>query len=243
MNIVIPMAGNDELAKEAGNLYAGNFIEIQRKPLFQWVYESLSCFDDSRFIFIVSQKDVARYHIDRSLKLIVPHCAVLHSPGETAGAACGVLLSMEYIDNDDELLICNGNQIIDADLPEAVNSFRDRGLDGGILTFKSVHPRWSYVKTDAEGLVVEAAEKTPISDRATAGCYWFRHGSDFVKGAKRMIVKDASVDGKFYICPVYNELVLEHKKVGCYEIDASKYFQFITTKEVSAFEQHLRCKR
>ena len=47
----------------------------------------------------------------------------------------------------------------------------------GTVIFKSVHPRWSYVKLDSKKNVVEAAEKVPISNNATAGTYFFKSRS------------------------------------------------------------------
>ena len=36
--------------------------------------------------------------------------------------------------------------------------------DAGVITFESVHPRWSYVRLDSENRVTETAEKRPISN-------------------------------------------------------------------------------
>ena len=55
------------------------------------------------------------------------------------------------------------------------------------------------------------AEKQPISRNATAGLYYFRRGVDFVRGAERMLFKNASFSGEFYVAPVYNELILAGK--------------------------------
>jgi hypothetical protein len=56
-------------------------------------------------------------------------------------------------------------------------------------------------------LVVEVAEKNPISNIATGGIYWYRKGSDFVKCAESMIYKNIKVNNEFYIAPVYNEFI------------------------------------
>ena len=65
-----------------------------------------------------------------------------------------------------------------------------------MVTFRSLHPRYSYMLVDDNGLIVEAAEKRPISRHATAGFYWYRRGADFVQSAQDMIRKDAHVDEK-----------------------------------------------
>ena len=52
-----------------------------------------------------------------------------------------------------------------------------KNLDGAILTFEAIHPKWSYAKCDEEGYVTEVAEKV-ISKNATVGVYYWKHGSD-----------------------------------------------------------------
>lgn len=114
-----------------------------------------------------------------------------------------------------------------------IADFSRRQLDGGTVTFRSVHPRYSFVRLDERQMVVEAAEKHPISDNATAGFYYFRKGSDFVKAAKAAIRKDARHNDMFYVCPVYNELVLEDKKIGVYPIDAKDYHPIKSDRQLS----------
>ena len=75
------------------------------------------------------------------------------------GAACTALLAAGPIDNEDELLIVNGNEFLDSNFSEIINGFRQRKLDAGIVTFRAIHPRYSYVRLDDSELVVEAAEK------------------------------------------------------------------------------------
>ncbi len=170
---------------------------------------------------------------------MIPGSIVVVREGETAGAACSVLLAAEYLDNEEELLIHNGDSVITDDLGSIINTFRAKHLDGGTVTFKSIHPRWSYVRLDGDGLIVEAAEKNPISMNATAGAYYFRQGLDFVQSAERMIEKDANTDGKYYVCPAYNEMILQGKKIGCHQISRQSYFPLTTPKETERYESYL----
>ena len=107
------------------------------------------------------------------------------------------------------------------------------------MTLAAVHPRWSYVRCDEDGLVVEAAEKRPISRLATAGAYWYRRGSDFVEAVMAMIRKDASVEGRFYVCPAFNELILRGLRIGTRHIDRAQYFSLATPRSVATYEELL----
>ena len=122
------------------------------------------------------------------LNLISDNCTIVQVDELTEGAACTTLLAKEYIDNDAPLLIANSDQYIDWNSNECLYAFSADGIDGGILTFKSTHPKWSYAKLDSDGFVTEVAEKRPISDNATVNYYWKR-GSDYVNYAEEMILK------------------------------------------------------
>ena len=100
-----------------------------------------------------------------------------------------------------------------------------------------MHPRWSYVRTDQDGYIVEAAEKRPISKKAIAGFYYFKQGKDFIKAAMQSIRKDNNVNGLYYIAPALGELVLEDKKLGVYQVDIEKYHTFYTPRKIKEYEQ------
>jgi len=67
-------------------------------------------------------------------------------------------------------------------------------------------------------MITEVAEKNPISNQATAGIYYWKRGSDFVKYAEQMIEKNIRVSNEFYVCPVYNEAIADNKKIYNYQI-------------------------
>lgn len=240
MNIVVPMAGDDALFEKEGYGYPKNFIEIVRKPLFQHVYSNLASITDAKFIFIVKREEVVNYHLDKALRLLEPNSDIVLLEDKTGGAACSVMLAAKYIDNNQPLIIANGDQMICDDLQKIVNKFQASGADGGIITFESVHPRWSYVRVDKDGFVVETAEKQPISKFATAGFYYFKQGRYFVDSAKRMIKKDASVNGRYFVSPAYNEMILQQKKVITHLIRAENYFSLSTPKGLMEYSEATR---
>ena len=104
--------------------------------------------------------------------------------------ACSALIAKKYINNDNPLIIANSDQYIEwdpIDFMYKLNNTKD--VSGGILTFKSNHPKWSYVKVNKNLLVTKTVEKKPISDRATVGIYFWSKGADFVESAEEMIMK------------------------------------------------------
>ena len=114
------------------------------------------------------------------------------------------MLAKKYINNDDPLIIANSDQYIDWNSSKALYDFNSKKLDGAILTFEAIHPKWSYAKCDEEGYVTEVAEKKVISKNATVGVYYWKKGLDYVSSAEQMIKKNIRINNEFYVCPVYN---------------------------------------
>ena len=235
MNILIPMAGPDDAFRDKGFRYCKSLIELHGKPMLQRVYESLTPIHDGRYVFVIRKEDSDRFHLSDVIRLLNPQNVVLQTQGATAGAACTALLAIEHIDSDDELLITNADQLFTVDLNAVIDDFRSRSLDAATIVFESIHPRWSYVRLDERELVVEAAEKRPISRLATAGFYYFRRGRDFTSAAMEMIRKDAHVDGHFYICPTFNEMILRQARIGVHRIAASDYISLARPEDIVAF--------
>jgi len=226
LNIVIPMAGRGSRFEKAGYTFPKPLIDVDGKPMISRVIENLKPKDrkDVRFIFIVQREHYEKYDLKNVLKNAVGdlEMEVIQIDGVTEGAACTVLLGADYIDNEDELMLANSDQLVSEESIDSWFTLIRIGLppkeEGLIMTFNSSHPKWSYAKIDDKRNVIEVAEKQVISEHATVGIYWFNRGKDFVQAAKNMIRKDVRHNGEFYVCPVYNELILEDKKIGIFTI-------------------------
>ncbi|MFQ3670964.1 MAG: glycosyltransferase family 2 protein [Verrucomicrobiia bacterium] len=234
MNILVLAAGGSEAFQAAGYAYPKNLVEVAGKPLLQHVMENVST-AQGRLIVVLRRDEAAKFHTDQVVRLLDPSAEVVLSPVPTSGAACTALLAAGFIDHEEPLLIANGDQLLRLDHQALVQAFQEKGWDGGIPVFEDVHPKYSYVKLGEDGLVVEAAEKRPISRLATAGRYYFSQGRTFVRAAQQMILKDAHLDGIFYVCPAYNEAVLAGARIGVLPVEKSAYQSLSTPQGVEAF--------
>jgi len=216
MNVLIPMAGAGSRFAQAGYTFPKPLIEVDGKPMIQCVVDNLNI--DAHFIFIVQEEHYVKYNLNQVLRLIKPDCDIVLINGMTEGAACTTLEAEQFINNDNPLLIANSDQIIEWDSNECLYAFDADSIDGGILTFKSTHPKWSYAKIGSDGFVEEVAEKNPISDNATVGIYYWKRGSDYVKYAHQMIDKNIRTNNEFYVCPVFNEAIGDSKKIRVKEV-------------------------
>ena len=236
MNVLIPMAGAGKRFFDAGYIFPKPLIEIDNKPMIQWVIESLNL--KANYIFIIQKEHQEKYNIKSVLKILQPNCKIIELDHLTEGAACTTLLAKEYINNDDPLIIANSDQYINWNSSKAFYDFNSKNLDGAILTFEAIHPKWSYAKCDKEGFVTEVAEKKVISKNATVGVYYWKHGSDYVKSAEEMIKKNIRVNNEFYVCPVYNEFLMKNKKIKIHKVD--KMWGLGTPEDLNNFIQKMK---
>ena len=216
MNVLIPMAGNGSRFAQAGYTFPKPLIEVHGKPMIQVVVENLAV--EANYIFVVQKLHREKYNLDSMLSLICPGCKIVEVDSVTEGAACTVLLAKEFIDSDEPLVIANSDQFIEWNSLEFFYKMNEQNLDAGIVSFRATHPKWSYANVDDNGFVTEVAEKNPISDIATVGVYYWKQGKDFVKYAESMISKDIRVNNEFYVCPVFNEALLDGSKIKTFDV-------------------------
>jgi len=218
LNVLIPMAGAGSRFEKAGYTFPKPLIDVEGDPMIKVVTENLNI--KANYIFIVQKSHREKYNLDTLLNLISPNCKIVEVDGVTEGAAVTTLLAKEFINNDTPLLMANSDQYIEWDSNEFMYKMSETDCDGGMVTFKSTHPKWSFAKVNEMGLVTEVAEKNPISDIATVGIYYWKKGSDYVKFAERMIEKNIRVNNEFYVCPVFNEAILDKKEIRTFEISS-----------------------
>jgi HAD superfamily hydrolase (TIGR01509 family) len=234
MNVLIPMAGHGSRFAQAGYTFPKPLIEVNGKPMIQVVVENLNI--DAHYIFIVQKEHYEKFQLKYMLNMIAPGCDIIQVDGVTEGAACTTLLAKQLIDNFDPLLIANSDQFIEWNSNECLYAFTADGIDGGLLTFKSVHPKWSYARLDEHGFVAEVAEKKPISDIASVGIYYWKLGSDYVKYAEQMIAKNIRTNNEFYVCPVFNEAIQDGKRIRVKNIE--KMWGLGTPEDLKTYLEH-----
>ena len=189
-------------------------------------------------LYVDQQEHNEKYNMKSFLKAIRPNCEVIEISGVTEGAACTTLLAKEFINNDNPLVIANSDQYIKWNASNTMYNMSESKVDGGILTFKATHPKWSYAKSGDDGFVTEVAEKQVISEDATVGVYYWSKGSDYVKYAEDMIQKDIRVNNEFYVCPVFNQAIEDKKKIKVYDVE--EMWGLGTPEDLDFYHNHFK---
>ena len=216
VNIVIPMAGRGSRFANAGYKEPKPLIPIFNKTMIEVVVSNLTPKREHRFIFVCQNEHIKEYGLKDKLSKLDKDVEIIGIDEITEGQLCTVLKVSDFINNEEALMTANSDQYIDFDINDYLEYMESKEYDGLIMTMTSKDEKWSYAKTDDNGIVIETAEKKVISNEATVGIYNFKAGKDLVKAADKMIQDNIRVNGEFYICPVYNYLIKEGYKTGIY---------------------------
>jgi dTDP-glucose pyrophosphorylase len=208
MNIVVPLAGKDPRFESRGACKP--LVNVEGKPLIRHCIETLDWpfkEEKHKLYFIILKEHDELHGLSKKLASWFPGCAVKALEAPTDGAARTALALEQEIGTTEELMIYLADIQFRGNLKKVVRG--NAKAAGVIPTFKSSNPKYSYAVADGTGRVSKVAEKKVISDNASAGLYYYREGSIFVRAAKEMIKQGDLVNNAFYICPTYNYLVGE----------------------------------
>lgn len=239
MKIVIPIAGRGSKFASAGYKEPKPLIIIKGKLMVKWATDALSFLKfDQNLIFIIRAQDAKDFSLDQELRNIYGReIEIITLDKMTDGAAVTVLLAKEHINNNEELIIYNGDQYFQDGVKKAIENKKPE-IKGIIPVFRATHQKWSFVALNEAGYVIETAEKEPISNLATVGLYYFSQGKDFVWAAEEMIKKNMRVGGEFYVCPVYNELIARGDKIIAPEV--KEMWSLGMPEDVEHFKKYFR---
>jgi len=233
MNIMFLMGGfRPEVNKEAYPLY---LTEVNAETILEHQIEFVREIHPYQLLFCVKDTDIKQFYTDSVIRQLDATAKIIPIKTQTKGAICSALLAIEHIDNEQELLLMAIDDFMDENASKIINVFRDKNADAGVVSFTSVHPRYSFAKTDLCGLPIEFSEKNPISKNALVSFYYFKKGQDFVECTKETIRKDKLVAGSFYISQTLNEMILKQKNICMHKISNDKFHPLKTEAQVAEY--------
>ena len=223
LNVLLPIAGQGSRFANVGYKNPKPFIEIHGKFMILHVLDNINI-PGAKYIFLCQTahlKEFGALFIEQlKQRTFIRDFDIVPVDGVTEGAACTVLKAKSLIDTNDELLIANGDQLLpDGDITRSVTYFERNRADAGMLCFFNKSMKWSYVTIEANRQISRIAEKIVISDHATCGIYYAKHGKCFVAAAERMIEKNDRVNNEFYVAPAFNYMILDEKAVLPYFVN------------------------
>ena len=111
-----------------------------------------------------------------------------------------------------------------SDYGEVIDKFRSIGADAGILTFDSLHPRYSFVLEDEGGLGDRSGREASYQPPRERRVLLVREGLIILwKASGGWFSKTPTSGGVFYLSPALNEMVLQGHRVATWRIPAERY--------------------
>lgn len=216
MNIVIPMAGEGTRFPRDTYKIPKPLIDIKGLPMIQRAIDSLQLSGTYHFVI---RKDSYYDQVCSLLHKVLPNPKIISVEETTSGPASSCLLFKDYINTEEELVICNCDQIMWWDSDLFLTTARYYKYDGLVVTYSTTTPKNSYARIDRQGFVQEIKEKEVISDISLNGIHYWRKGKYFVQSAENMIeCKNTAPNGEFYVGPSYNHMIRSGLKVGIHHI-------------------------
>ena len=238
MQVLIPISSRTSFFPNEDYFFPKPLVEVAGRPMIELVINQLKKqLADPKFIVVIDRDDARTFSIDRICELAGgSRTYVIERMGQTSGALCSCLLAIGALDPRAPLLISNSDQIISADLSAQLDRFERAQVDAGVVTFDSIHPRWSYVVEAANNRVAQTFEKKVVSRVAIAGLYYFREAGQFLIAAKKTILNDVNVDGAFFISSAINQCILDGGDVMYTTIKERQYHSFYSPSRIAEFD-------
>ena len=214
MNFVIPMAGRGQRFVDAGYDKPKMLIEAHGKTLLEWSVDSLPLDLSSKLVFILLEEHEREHQLIDFIrsKYQQYNLDFVSLDDVTRGQAETVVMAKDRLDINQDLVIFNIDTYFKSS--SLAVSLRNDHVDGVLGTFHdpSDSSRFSYAKTDANGIITQVEEKIHISDNALTGMYHFKRCEDFIDLATSIIDRGETTKGEYYIAPMYNHLIEQGHK-------------------------------
>lgn len=218
INIVVPMAGRGQRFLDEGILTPKPLIEIDSQPFISHVIDCVS-FEKANFYFLIREQHLKDNSFDEIFKKKKINYKIIPVKQDTEGAACTVLLGTKEMNKDLPLIVKDCDQIMNWSKENFLEFVNRKKIDGILVTVPTKNPGFSYVElSDNMRNVIRTKEKDIVSSFGNTGCYYFNKTLDFEYYANLMITKNIRVKNEFYLSQVYNEYILDNKKIIHYPI-------------------------
>lgn len=226
MKIIIPMTGYGSRFVAAGYKKLKPFIEIQGKPILQWIIDGM--YPGETDIMFICRKT----HLDtipemkETLIRIAPTAEIFAiSEWVKKGPVYDVLCASEKISDDISCMINYCDFYMHWNWEQFKRDVVERACDGCVPCYSGFHPHllpeknlYASCQTDAAGNLIEIREKYSFEKdktraRHSPGVYYFRTGALLKEYCQKLVDSGETLNGEFYASLPYNFMVEDGRMV------------------------------
>jgi len=226
MKIIIPMTGYGSRFVAAGYKELKPFIEVQGKPIIQWIVEGM--YPGEKDILFICRKEHLDENIDMENKLlsIAPDAEIFAIDNWIKkGPVYDVLRAAGRIPDEEACIINYCDFYMIWDWAKFKKEVTNRGCEGCVPCYTGFHPHllpeknlYASCLTDADENLIEIREKFSFEmDKKRAkhspGVYYFCSGSVLKKYCKVLVDSKEELNGEYYASLPYNFMVKDGLKV------------------------------
>lgn len=240
ISVVIPMAGIGKRFSDAGFKVPKPLIPVMGQPMIVGVIDDFLHPGVSSITLVTREEVLPILDSQSLLDQFTSLCSVRieYIKEISEGPADTVRVVSGNLDPDAPLIIANSDQKVIGGLAEFIEACLKEPEIGRIATLNSKDDKWSFVRVDSSGAVIEVAEKRPISNVATAGIYYFPSVRLFLGGLRQMDAAGDRTNGELYVAPTYNYLSSIRTEVWHMETEADKFFGLGTPEDLDLYLAH-----
>lgn len=231
IHLIMPMAGAGSRFAKNGITLPKPMIEIQGKPFFYWGTMSVLPFVPVQDVtYVVLQEHVDQFHIDQVINTFFPRAKIVILPHILQGPVFTALAAVEKVYDALPLVINDCDHMFYC--PEMYAALNGKVLTaaGGLLTFISQEPQFSYVKYDNQHRIAGTIEKQVVSDHAICGAYTFGNAQIFRQIAS--LYTQSCPYNECFMSGMYN--VMQEKRMTITEFVLAYHVEFGTPAEYAS---------
>jgi hypothetical protein len=230
---VITAAGKSD--SSYGKRFPGipkNLVTISGVPMLARSAASYSHAMSENIVAMVNQVEDVSHQTSLVLSKHCKNLTVETLKTPVRGALITAILASANLPPDKPLIVAGGDSEILNGIQNKVERFMSRKLSGGVIVFRDLNPRWSYVQAGRSLEVIQVSEKRVIGEFATTGVFYFESLRKFLDAAEWCLVNNAQTGGDFYVSAALNHLISQGGKVGYEEIEKSNYKNYRFAEDV-----------
>lgn len=219
IHLIMPMAGGGTRFGKENFELPKPLIKLHGYPFFYWATESVARNIELEGItFVVLQEHIDKYGIDIEIHKFYPHADIVVVPHVLDGAVLTCNEGISNLNGKSAILFNDCDHLFKcSEFEKFCRKEKFDTIDGGLLTFKSQKPCYSYVEYDKSGNVIGTVEKVVVSNDAICGAYYFANKSIFKSAFDEYI--DNCNYSEYYVSGLYNIMARNGMNIEIFNTD------------------------
>lgn len=240
LHLIMPMGGAGVRFNQEGYKVPKPLIQINGYPFFYWAAMSIIKFVEVKDLtFVVLKEHIEQFSINKEILKYFPQAIIEVLPHILDGPVLTCLAGIKEMNDDLPVLFNDCDHMFRSNqLYEYLTSNRN-DIDGGLVTFKSHSPQYSYVKYGDHKQIIGTVEKQVVSEQAICGAYYFRNRKLF-QDMSEIYFSNCEYQ-EYFVSGIYNIMCGQRLKIKTFLCDEHLEFgtplEYEAAKNSDMFEQ------